>query len=64
MIANRLPADERALEGVPAESLNQAKETLSQGVQQLTEIVRKQPGVALGVALIAGVAIGWWVKRK
>jgi ElaB/YqjD/DUF883 family membrane-anchored ribosome-binding protein len=47
-----------------ADAGEQAAKRLSEGRDLLETLVRKQPAVALGAALAAGVIIGWLIKRR
>jgi ElaB/YqjD/DUF883 family membrane-anchored ribosome-binding protein len=42
----------------------EATRRLSEGRDLLETFVRKQPALALGAALAAGVFIGWLIKRR
>ncbi|MEZ6046420.1 MAG: hypothetical protein R3C11_12790 [Planctomycetaceae bacterium] len=33
------------------------------GEQKLREQIKQNPALAIGIGLIAGLALGWWLKR-
>ena len=40
------------------------REQFDRSRRQVGRIVVSHPAVCLGAAVVAGMAIGWWVKRK
>lgn len=48
------PEDERDASSDEAQTL---------GLAQLEELVRNHPVAAISAGLVAGLALGWWVKR-
>jgi hypothetical protein len=45
------------------ERVGTAQNGLSQSVRWIERFVAQRPGICLGVALSAGIALGWWIKR-
>ena len=50
-----------------SDSTMQAEEYWDQSqkvIKKIENVVTAYPAVAVGVAVAAGIAFGWWVKRK
>ncbi len=45
------------------ERVGAAQNGLSRSVQWTERLVARRPGISLGAALSAGIALGWWIKR-
>ncbi len=48
----------------PAETAEAALGQAKRVAARLENFVTGRPAMALGVAIAAGIALGWWVKRK
>jgi ElaB/YqjD/DUF883 family membrane-anchored ribosome-binding protein len=50
--------------GGTGEVLAQAQEYLAEAGNVVKDVVHNRPALALGVALAAGVLLGWLIKRR
>lgn len=73
MINRILTEQEAASNGQPRESggsdnANRIAETVTKQATQLQkhaeQLIIAHPVAALSIAVVAGLAVGWWVKRK
>ncbi|MEO8495752.1 MAG: hypothetical protein ABI614_11820 [Planctomycetota bacterium] len=58
----------RATSSASSDEANRIAEAVTEQAKQLQkraeQLITSHPVAALGVAVIAGLVIGWWVKRK
>jgi ElaB/YqjD/DUF883 family membrane-anchored ribosome-binding protein len=50
--------------GAAGEIVAQAQEYLAEAGNMVKDVVTNRPALALGVALAAGVLLGWLIKRR
>jgi len=50
--------------GAAGEIVAQAEEYLAEAGNMVKDVVTNRPALALGVALAAGVLLGWLIKRR
>jgi len=50
--------------GGAGDVLAQAQEYLAEAREIVKDVVNNRPALALGVALAAGVVLGWLIKRR
>jgi len=53
-------SDQGAAGGV----LGQAQEYLAEAGEVVKDVINNRPALALGAALVAGVILGWLIKRR
>jgi ElaB/YqjD/DUF883 family membrane-anchored ribosome-binding protein len=51
-------------QGAAGEVLAQAQEYLAEAGEVVKDVINNRPALALGVALAAGVMLGWLIKRR
>jgi ElaB/YqjD/DUF883 family membrane-anchored ribosome-binding protein len=51
-------------QGAGGEVLAQAQEYLAEAGEVVKDVINNRPALALGVALAAGVILGWLIKRR
>ncbi len=51
-------------QGATGEVLAQAQEYLAEAGEVVKDVIHNRPALALGVALAAGVMLGWLIKRR
>ena len=51
-------------QGAAGEVLAQAQEYLAEAGEVVKDVINNRPALALGVALAAGVILGWLIKRR
>jgi ElaB/YqjD/DUF883 family membrane-anchored ribosome-binding protein len=49
---------------VVQQQLDVVKDQAQEIVEQIEQFIRTRPAAALGIAVAAGVAIGWLIKRR
>jgi len=49
---------------VVQQQLDVVKDQSQEIVQQIEGFIRTRPAAALGIAVVAGVALGWLIKRR
>ena len=58
----------RASGGSGSDTADQLVETVAKQAKQLQkhaeQLITAHPVAALSIAVVAGLAVGWWVKRK
>jgi hypothetical protein len=70
MISIACPASSKDDVGESSLTLNHgvwgdaSRKALSKSARAIERFVVQQPGYCLGAALSAGIALGWWVKRR
>jgi ElaB/YqjD/DUF883 family membrane-anchored ribosome-binding protein len=60
----RNQTSESSDQGAAAEVLAQAQEYLAEAGEAVKDVINNRPALALGVALAAGVILGWLIKRR
>jgi ElaB/YqjD/DUF883 family membrane-anchored ribosome-binding protein len=63
-IARDQASSASAESGSAGEVLAQAQEYLAEAGEIVKNVVNNRPVLALGVALAAGVVLGWLIKRR
>jgi ElaB/YqjD/DUF883 family membrane-anchored ribosome-binding protein len=51
-------------QGAAGEVIAQAREYLAEAGEIVKDVIEHRPALALGVALAAGVLLGWLIKRR
>ena len=63
-IARNQTSSQYSDQGAAGEVIAQAQQYLAEAGEVVKDVIANRPAVALGVALGAGVLLGWLIKRR
>jgi ElaB/YqjD/DUF883 family membrane-anchored ribosome-binding protein len=63
-IARSQTSSQASERGAAGEFIDRAQEYLAEAEEIVKDVVHHRPALALGVALAAGVLLGWMIKRR
>lgn len=58
------PWDDPRIPRLPAPEENGVASSWEKTRATLESTIGRHPGVACGVAVLAGIVLGWWIKRR
>jgi ElaB/YqjD/DUF883 family membrane-anchored ribosome-binding protein len=63
-IARNQTSSQSSEQGAAGEVIARAQEYLAEAGEVVKDVIHNRPALALGVALAAGVLLGWLIKRR